>query len=234
MGTIYKITNKITEQYYVGKTTNTIELRLRQHINDANIHKDNSILHNAMRKYGYDNFIIESLEEDVPNDILDDKEIFYINLLKSKKEYGNYNLTNGGDGGRTWGKLDDIKIQELYQMLLDIENYPRIQDIADYFNMDASEIAKINKGIYWRNDELTYPLRKTKTTRIDNGKMRGGKNPRASPVRCIELNIVFETITEANKYFNVKHSHISACCTGSRNMALGYHWEYVNNELCKN
>lgn len=234
MGTIYKITNLITEQYYIGKTINTIELRFKQHISDARNHKDNSMLHNAMRKYGYDNFIIETIEEDIPNDALDEREIFYINFLKSKKEYGNYNLTNGGDGRVQSGKLDEVKIRELHQMLLDTTNYPRIQDIADYFNMDASQIAKINKGIYWRNDSLVYPLRITKQTRRDNGKMNGGKNPRASPVRCIELDLVFETITEANKYFNVKQSHIGDCCRGDRNVALGYHWEYVKNELCKN
>ena len=192
------------------------------------------MLHNAMRKYGYDNFIIEPLEENIPNDQLDQKEIFYIDLLKSKKEYGNYNLTNGGDGGQKSSKLDNIKIQELYAMLLDMDKYPRIQEIADYFNMDASEIAKINKGIYWIDDSLTYPLRKTKQKRSDRGKWVGKNNPRAHAVRCIELDIIFNTIAEANNYFGVKQSHIGDCCRGYRNKALGYCWEWANNELCTN
>jgi hypothetical protein len=186
-----------------------------------------------MRKYVYDNFVIESLEDNIPNDELDKKEIFYIDLLKSKKEYGNYNLTNGGDGGQISSKLDNIKIQELYAMLLNTKKYPRIQEIADYFNMDDSEIAKINKGIYWRDDTLTYPLRKTKQVRSDHGKWVGANNPRARAVRCIELNIIFDTITNANNYFGVKHSHIGGCCRGDRKTALGYHWEWVNDELCE-
>ena len=187
-----------------------------------------------MRKYGYDNFVIEPLEENIPNEHLNEKEMFYIDLLKSKKEYGNYNLTNGGDGGQKSSKLDNVKIQELYAMLLDTDQYPWIQEIADYFDMDASEISKINNGIYWRDDKLTYPLRKTKQKRSDSGKWVGKNNPRASPVRCVELNMTFDTISEANHYFGVKQSHIGDCCRGDRVKALGYHWEWMSNELCKN
>lgn len=218
----------ITQQYYIGKTINSVELRFRQHINDANNYKDNSILHNAMRKYGYNNFVIEPIEEDIPNELLNQKEIYYISLFKSTKQYGNYNLTNGGDGGRTYSKLNENTFWILVDKLKDLENYPQIDLIADEFNVDASEIAKINQGIYWHQDNLEYPIRKTKQKRKDRGKWCGSKNPRARRVECIELNMIFDTITEANKYFGVKHSHISSCCSGNRNKALGYHWRYVN------
>ena len=134
----------ITQQYYIGKTINSVELRFRQHINDANNYKDNSILHNAMRKYGYNNFVIEPIEEDIPNELLNQKEIYYISLFKSTKQYGNYNLTNGGDGGRTYSKLNENTFWILVDKLKDLENYPQIDLIADEFNVDASEIAKIN------------------------------------------------------------------------------------------
>lgn len=47
-------------------------------------------------------------------------------------------------------------------------------------------------------------------------------------VRCIELNRVFVSITNACKELGVS-KHISDCCKGKRERAGGYHWEYVND-----
>lgn len=232
-GTIYKITNIVTGQYYIGKTIYDIALRFRQHCNDAHNRHDNSILHHAMNKYGYDNFAIEVIEDNIPEDQLDTKESYYIAALNSGKEHGNYNMTEGGDGGRTSSKFNGETIWELYRMLADVEAYPRVKDIADYFGMDESQVAKINKGIYWRNSQLTYPIRKTKQYRTPTETNSGKNNPRARKVLCVELGISFNTIEEANNYFGVKHSHISNCCNGNRNVALDYHWRYLtNNEVC--
>ena len=55
MGYIYKITNKINNKVYIGKTEGDIALRWQQHIynmsNGIEYH-----LYNAMRKYGLENF----------------------------------------------------------------------------------------------------------------------------------------------------------------------------------
>ena len=86
-GTIYKITNIVTGQYYIGKTIYDIALRFRQHCNDAHNRHDNSILHHAMNKYGYENFAIEVIEDNIPEDQLDTKESYYIATLNSGKEH---------------------------------------------------------------------------------------------------------------------------------------------------
>jgi hypothetical protein len=48
---IYKITNKITNDFYVGYTSNAIEFRFKKHIQNA---KDGGKTHlyRAIRKYG--------------------------------------------------------------------------------------------------------------------------------------------------------------------------------------
>ena len=48
----------------------------------------------------------------------------------------------------------------------------------------------------------------------------------AKRVRCIELNIVFESVSAAEKYLNHIKSHICEVCNGKGKTALGYHWEY--------
>ena len=92
MGFIYKITNLINQKIYVGQTTKSIEVRFKSHYQNPSRY---SLIDKAIKKYGKENFQIELLEE-VENEKLNDKEIFYIKELKSKSEFNNYNLTDGG------------------------------------------------------------------------------------------------------------------------------------------
>ena len=49
-------------------------------------------------------------------------------------------------------------------------------------------------------------------------------------VRCIELDIIFESVSAAARYVNGDTSKISKCCKPeySRSKHKGYHWEYVD------
>lgn len=93
-GSIYKATSP-TGMVYVGKTTKSLEERIKKHHRDAD-HYDMK-MSRAIRKYGIENFKWEILEENVDLSLLDEREIFYINLFDS---YANgLNSTFGGDGG---------------------------------------------------------------------------------------------------------------------------------------
>lgn len=99
MGVIYKITNTINGKIYVGQTSKTIEERFQNHIKKAKAHT-NRCLYDAMNHYGYDNFEIEQIEE-CGNDILDEREKYWISTLNCMMPNG-YNMTEGGGGGDTW------------------------------------------------------------------------------------------------------------------------------------
>lgn len=111
MATIYVITNLINSKQYVGKTVYSIEKRWKEHCLDyqrteINQHRP---LYNAMQKYGIDNFHIDILEENIPEEQLNDKEKFWISKLDTY--YNGYNATLGGDGQ---SRIDRIKLKELY------------------------------------------------------------------------------------------------------------------------
>ena len=91
---IYIITNKVNKKQYVGLTTKSIEKRFQGHTYTA-LNNGGYYLHNAIRKYGIENFFIEQL--DVAKDLkeLKEKEIFYIQQFKTFNK--GYNLTKGGD-----------------------------------------------------------------------------------------------------------------------------------------
>lgn len=59
-------------------------------------------------------------------------------------------------------------------------------------------------------------------------------------VRCIDTEVVYESLTEAEKATNTPIAKINVCCNGYRDTANGYHWEYVDypdlanfNTMCR-
>lgn len=101
MGVIYKITSP-SNRTYVGKT---YDLRKRKNAHKAAVKRGSkNILHNSIRKYGWENHVLEIIEE-VEDAILDDREIYWIKELNTycyENPMG-LNMTRGGDGQRsTW------------------------------------------------------------------------------------------------------------------------------------
>lgn len=100
MGFIYKITNTVNNKIYIGQTTKTIEERFQKHIQKAKQHV-NRYLYDAMNHYGYDKFKIEPIEE-CDNNLLNEREIYWIKYYNSNNKILGYNMTTGGEGGDTW------------------------------------------------------------------------------------------------------------------------------------
>ena len=98
---IYKITNIINGNAYIGKSIN-IENRFKEHkrralFADASKEFD-KVLYKAIRKYGIENFKFEVLEIVDDVDLLDSREIFWISYYNTYK--CGYNQTIGGDGNK--------------------------------------------------------------------------------------------------------------------------------------
>ena len=97
-GIIYKFTNNINGHSYIGQTINP-KSRYQDHVGRV---KKNTGLDTAIAKYGAENFSYEVLYEtpELPcsqvKDLLNEKEIYYINKYDT---YNNgYNQTLGGKG----------------------------------------------------------------------------------------------------------------------------------------
>ena len=88
---IYKFTNKLDRKVYIGQSVN-IKKRYRAHINRIN---DNSYFHNALKKYGIENFDFDVLIE-CSREALNYWEKFYIRYYYSNHHDYGYNETEGG------------------------------------------------------------------------------------------------------------------------------------------
>lgn len=95
---IYKITNKLNGKVYIGQTINTVDQRWKRHVYDSKT-KDTHFAR-AIRKYGAENFIVETIDTAESTKELNEKEIYWIKYYNSNKE--GYNSTDGGDDTYTY------------------------------------------------------------------------------------------------------------------------------------
>ena len=94
MNVIYEIYCKKTDKYYIGQTIKPITERISKHFSDAKRGREQP-LYEDMRKFGKEEFKYRILEKVENENMLDDKERFYIEeYLKEGKKL--YNREFGG------------------------------------------------------------------------------------------------------------------------------------------
>lgn len=126
---IYKITNKINQKCYIGKSKNITE-RWNYHKTRYNDEREyDKPLYRAFRKYGIENFTFNILEELQEYDKeSNEKEKYWIKFYNSYEK--GYNGTKGGDGGTTvesprkaYGKITTEEVIYLRKRYLECK-YP--------------------------------------------------------------------------------------------------------------
>lgn len=99
MAIIYKITNLLNNKIYIGETIRNLNVRWSEHKHESITpgHGYGYHLHNAMRKYGIDNFIIEIIDNcpDVERFVIESQ---YIKIYDSANPKKGYNTVVEGDG----------------------------------------------------------------------------------------------------------------------------------------
>jgi hypothetical protein len=111
---VYKITNKQNGKIYIGITNQGAQTRWLHHLYESRSGSDFPI-HNAIRKYGVDNFQIEVIEVISGDyDYLKEREVYWVKFYDSYNKEKGYNLTVGGDGtfGRRHSEATKEKIRQ--------------------------------------------------------------------------------------------------------------------------
>ena len=91
MGCIYKHTNNITQESYIGYTSRNADKRKREHIRGDG----NQPLKDAIDEFGENAFDFEILEDGIINEFLPEREKFWI--AKFDTFHNGYNCTSGGE-----------------------------------------------------------------------------------------------------------------------------------------
>ena len=83
---VYKATSQTTGKVYIGITINTLEYRKSQHERAA-IEGKTYHFYNAIRKYGFSDFIFEVIEDNIDNiDTLSQRERYWIAYYNSYED----------------------------------------------------------------------------------------------------------------------------------------------------
>lgn len=211
MAYIYKITNKINQKVYIGKTQCSIERRFREHLDSSKRARcEKRPLYDAMNKYGVENFSVELVEE---TNIPEEREKYWINYYRSYigfSDCNGYNATLGGDGK---AYADREAIVRLYY---EGKNQKEISEILGY-DRKTIQVALYEKGI-------------THKEIINNSKIKQKKAVWMIDKKTLEKIQLFESTTEAEFFLGKTRSrqHIVEVCNGLRNSAYGYKWEWAN------
>ena len=88
---IYKTTNLINNKIYIGKDKH----------NNLKYLGSGTAIKLAIKKYGKNNFIKEIIEECFDDNILNEREKYWINKFNSTNRKIGYNVAYGGEGGDT-------------------------------------------------------------------------------------------------------------------------------------
>lgn len=223
MVNIYLITNLITKKQYVGKTIKSLSHRFNQHCNNNN--NKNCYLHQAINKYGRENFRIELLEcvEDIE---WQEKEKFYIKTLKAHYSQGGYNISWGGD----YNPMDDPIARQHHQEAMNKVPRERFQTFKGRTHTKES----IEKQI------ASYKLRYNEDVEFRERCNRGSKL-RREPIYEIDAdgNIIqeFESLKAALQFKNhfrltdagmLKQAADKFNKNGTRRKYLGSYWSTKN------
>ena len=208
MGYIYKITCKTTQKIYIGKSESTVLDRWKGHCRAAFLpnHGDyNFPFHRAIRKYGIEDFIIETIDESNDSEELKQKEIYWIAFYDS---YNNgYNSTRGGDGNV---RYDYDAIVNFY-----LSHNFSIIETCKYFH------------IY---DQVVYSALKSKN--IDYQSLQNNvKNKYTKKILLVEENLIFNKMTDIDKYLKkIAHPNVRRCLNGITKKAYGFHWREIEED----
>lgn len=157
---IYCYTNLTNNHKYVGQT-NDLQRRIREHRSCAFNPKSssyNDLIHKKIRQYGEDNFSIEVLEKLYKPTIEETnaREIYWIAQLESYCGTGKgYNMDHG-DGKKVRSYV--LSPEELLQLKQDIKQGVAFFDLERKYRVSSSFISSVNHGVYFKDDDETYPL----------------------------------------------------------------------------
>lgn len=224
---IYKVTNKINNKIYIGKTYN-FEKRKAQHLYDIN---DGLPFHAALKKYGINNFRWEIIDYSDNDKEIREKEIYWIKKYNSCiffKESQGYNLTLGGEGGVSWNSKPVLQYDLGGKFLNEYISATHASATTGVQRRDITRCASggvRRAGKYiWRYKVDNYPNQiapyQRKTSARKRKVMQLDKDG-------FVLN-VFDSLVQASKATSTPRTSISFCLNKIYQTANNFVWIYAD------
>jgi len=228
---IYKITNLTNDKFYIGQSIDVVK-RIRDHKSPRSLLRDFPI-YRAFKKYGLKNFKFEILEE-CPIEKLNDKEIYYIQVLKP-----HYNVNEGGVGNRGHKVSPQLKKRfsllgkERWQNMTDEQraNFCKNNLAGPRVGHSVSESTRLKLRLANVGKKQSADTKQKKSISAKeackNFDMAGRKCPIIQIDKTTNQIIKeYPTIKCAADHFGVHPTCILGVLKGRRKSSCGYFWRY--------
>lgn len=209
-GIIYKATNVVTGEVYIGATTMELEERIKDHYNKA-VKNYGHKFQTAIREHGIINIKWEQIDTAQDTNELALKESYYISKFDSITS--GYNSDRGGGFKKLIYQFNLAgELQSSFQSLEEASKSSSISE--ESISHACVGDRKTCNGFYWSYTttfNLKEDLRKKKVIQYE---LEG------------ELVKVFDSISEASKASEINKSSIAKCCRGERKKAGNFIWKF--------
>jgi len=227
---VYKTTNLITEKIYIGK-------RVYREKDDNWYLGSGIYLKRSIKKYGRENFIKEIIEWCDNKNILNEREIYWINHFNSRCSKIGYNLSKGGEGGNV-GEEAYIKISnKLKGIKKSKEVCNKISEALKDKPKSEEHKEKIRQTLIGttRPQEVVEKMSKSIKEKYDNG----WESPVQKTVYQYnkftgEFIEEFKSATEASKILGIDRKAINNNCLNKTKSSGGFIWSRIKKENIKN
>lgn len=245
---IYLITNLINNKKYVGQTRQgREEKRWQEHF--VYTVNDNKVLHNAIRKYGHENFEFKVIENGIPEELVDEREQYYIKYYNTFYLNGQgYNMTEGGQGIHGYLHSDDTK-QRIKESNLNTWQRIKEEEPERYKQLCLNRSLALKGKPKSDEHKAKMSIIASKRTGEKNsffGKhfseeskelLREAKAKKLSPINAYDLQTgklwkTFRFATEAIHELDLQpsaNSRILLICKDQKGHAYGYIWRYASD-----
>jgi len=231
---IYKIKNKVNNKIYIGKSL----------INDPDYLGSGISINNAIKKYGKENFQKEVLEVCENEEVLNEREKFWIKELNTTNRKIGYNIAEGGNGGNTRLGYDNSELINYYKKIsngvINSEKYKKFvesrkgkknQNISNKLKelYQSGKLTTWNKGIKTREETKIKISLKNLGKKLSEDAKKKISESKFVGVTMMDINnnIIknFDSIKTASEIMNINRCCISDCINGRQKTAGGYKWK---------
>lgn len=189
LSTVYKATNKINGDCYIGITSGYLSRRMSGHRQCAENFGSQTHFHRAIRKYGWSSFEFSILSKCSDYEDAKKEEIRLISEMSPR-----YNMTIGGDG-TTGFKMPPEIVSRLAKQKIGSKGYWKGKKLPPH----VVELIR-ERGRNRKDKERVLAL---------------GPKSQQRKIICLDDGLVFESIKAASAYYGAEQSQISAVCKKS-------------------
>lgn len=209
MAYIYKITNLLNNQIYIGLTTRTVDARWKEHCRH-----NSQLIDKAIEELGKENFSIETIEE-CDEGILDEREQYWINY---------YDSFNSGYNNTLGGRDNNYVMTNKIELVLSLWNEGlTVNRIVEQTKLNVETVRS-----YLNKNGIDHNM-------IQKRANRAIGLSKSKPVLQYDLNGNFiqewPTAIAAAEALNLNNTYITAACRHEKNTYANMQWIYKGDKL---